>query len=127
MQPISLPSRRNYNNVGTYNNGFEYKLMPLSFNLQQKGNDSLHPDLNGRFSYNHGDLVAGTCVYDKKEHYGTIINILYNEKTNKPVIAYILDADSSLVLPLKYNTLCPAKYEKIDFDRDIDILNHLNS
>ena len=127
MQPINAPSVRNYNNVGTRNNGFEYKLMPLSFNLQQKGNDNTHNELNGRFKYNHGDLVSGMCVYDKKDHYGTIINILYDEKTNKPKIAYILDAESSLVLPLVYRTLFKAKYEKINWDADIEQLNNLYS
>lgn len=34
MQPVSQPSVRNYNNVGTRNNGFQYRIMPLAFNLQ---------------------------------------------------------------------------------------------
>lgn len=122
MIPINTPARRNYNNVGTHNNGFEYKIMPLSFNLQQKGNDNLENNLNDRFSYNFGDLVQGVCVYDKAEHKGTIINILYNEKTNKPKIAYILDAYSSQVLPLIYNTLYKAYYENLEFIEDEDEL-----
>lgn len=114
MIPVNTPARRNYNNVGSYNNGFEYKMMPLSFNLQQKGNDNLPNDLNSRFSFNYGDLVQGTCIYDKEEHKGTIINILYDEKTNKPRIAYILDAYSKLVLPIIYSTLYKAFYESLD-------------
>ena len=62
------------------------------------------------------------CVYDKAEHKGTIINILYNEKTNKPKIAYILDAYSSQVLPLIYNTLYKAYYENLEFIEDEDEL-----
>ena len=122
--PISVntPARRNYNNVGTYNNGFEYRIMPLSFNLQQKGNDNLSNNLNNRFSFNHGDLVQGMCIYDKREHMGTIINILYDEKTNKHRIAYILDTDSSQVLPLIYNSLQFTQYNEFTFDEDTEDL-----
>ena len=119
MIPINTPARRNYNNVGTYNNGFEYKIMPLSFNLQQKGNDNLPNELNNRFSFNYGDLVTGTCIYDQEEHQGTIINILYDEKTNKPRIAYILDSYSSMVLPIIYSTLYFSFYESLDVTKPL--------
>lgn len=122
MIPINTPARRNYNNVGTYNNGFEYRIMPLSFNLQQKGNDNLNNKLNDRFTFNHGDLVQGTCIYDKREHMGTIINILYDEKTNKPRVAYILDTDSSQVLPLIYSSLQNGQYNDFTFDEDAEDL-----
>jgi hypothetical protein len=58
MQPINAPSVRNYNNVGTRNNGFQYRLMPLSFNLQQKGNTVNH-NVSNRVIYNIGDYITG--------------------------------------------------------------------
>ena len=103
MQPINAPSVRNYNNIGTRNNGFEYRIMPLSFNLQQRGNSKIKYEK--RVKFNVSDRVTGICYYDKKEHSGQILNIVYNEETNKPITAYILDNENKFVLPLKYSTL----------------------
>ena len=75
--------------------------------------------LNDRFSFNFGDLVTGTCVYDNEEHQGTIINIFYDEKTNKPKIAYILDSYSSMVLPLIYSTLYFSFYESLEVTKPL--------
>lgn len=105
MLPINAPSVRNYNNVGTRNNGFEYRLMPLSFNLQQKGNTKSNLNIKSRVKFNVSDYVSGICYYDKKEHSGEILNIIYDEKTNKPISVYILDDENKFVLPLKYSTL----------------------
>ena len=105
MQPINAPSVRNYNNVGTRNNGFEYRLMPLSFNLQQKGNTKSLANVKHRVEYNNGDCVTGVCLYDKKLHTGYILNVLYDEQTNKPTTVYILDSENKFVLPLSYKSL----------------------
>ena len=123
MQPINAPSVRNYNNVGTRNNGFQYRIVPLSFNLQQKGNDKLYTKTE-REIYHIGDIVEGQCIYDKKYHIGQIVSILYDEKTNKPIMVYILDKDKRFYLPLKINTLTLHKdkyilYEKYNFDKTI--------
>ena len=123
MQPINAPSVRNYNNVGTRNNGFQYRIVPLSFNLQQKGNDihNLHTDK--RNLYNIGDIVQGICIYDKKEHIGQILNIIYDEKTNKPIVVYIMDSETKFNLPLYYNSLFMSNkenlYESFNFDKSI--------
>ena len=130
MQPIYQPSVRNYNNVGTRNNGFQYRILPLSFNLQQKGNDKKNMHIQKRDLYNIGDIVDGICLYDNKIHKGTILNIIYDEKTNNPISVYIMDKKTKQVLPLKYNSLYISnKYElyneKLNFDKTIQ--KYLNS
>ncbi len=130
MQPIYQPSVRNYNNVGTRNNGFQYRILPLSFNLQQKGNDIKNMHIQNRDLYNIGDIVDGICLYDNKIHKGTILNIIYDEKTNNPISVYIMDKKTKQVLPLKYNSLYISnKYElyneKLNFDKTIQ--KYLNS
>ena len=123
MQPINAPSVRNYNNVGTRNNGFQYKLMPLSFNLQQKGNDKTFLTKDNRDKFIIGDRVSGLCLYDNKEHKGHITNIIYDEKTNKPISVYILDAETKFYIPLSYQSLSTEPnsviYEKLNFDKSI--------
>lgn len=124
MQPIYQPSVRNYNNVGTRNNGFQYRLVPLSFNLQQKGNDIKNMHIKNRDQYNIGDIVEGKCLYDNKIHFGNILQIIYDEKTNNPITVYILDKDTKQTLPLKYNTLYKVYKselynEKYNFDKTI--------
>ena len=130
MQPIYQPSVRNYNNVGTRNNGFQYRILPLSFNLQQKGDDKNNMHIQERDLYNIGDIVDGICLYDNKIHKGTILNIIYDEKTNNPISVYIMDKKTKQVLPLKYNSLYISnKYElyneKLNFDKTIQ--KYLNS
>lgn len=130
MQPIYQPSVRNYNNVGTRNNGFQYRILPLSFNLQQKGNDIKNMHIQNRDLYNIGDIVDGICLYDNKIHKGIILNIIYDEKTNNPISVYIMDKKTKHVLPLKYNSLYISnKYElyneKLNFDKTIQ--KYLNS
>lgn len=130
MQPIYQPSVRNYNNVGTRNNGFQYRILPLSFNLQQKGNDIKNMHIQKRDLYNIGDIVDGICLYDNKTHKGTILNIIYDEKTNNPISVYIMDKKTKQILPLKYNSLYISnKYElyneKLNFDKTIQ--KYLNS
>ena len=127
MQPINAPSVRNYNNIGTRNNGFQYKLMPLSFNLQQKGNShiSLYTDI--RHEFNIGDIVQGLCLYDQKEHIGYITQIIYDEKTNNPISVYIIDYKTKFNLPLNYSTLEKVYksniYESFNFDKTINKIN----
>ena len=120
MQPINAPSVRNYNNVGTRNNGFLYKLMPLSFNLQQRGNDKHNLSLSNKDKFFIGDIVSGICLYDYKTHIGNITQIIYDEKTSNPISVYILDKDTKLNLPLNYSTLEKENkhilYEKFNFD-----------
>ena len=123
MQPINAPSVRNYNNTGTRNNGFQYKLMPLSFNLQQKGNSKSYISTDERNKFNIGDIVTGICLYDSKEHTGYITQIIYDEKTNKPLSVYIMDYETKFNLPLNYSTLeIEYKYnlyESFNFDKAI--------
>lgn len=85
------PSQRNYNNIGTRNNGFQYKILPLSFNLQQKGNDINTKRFN-KCSFNIGDYVYGYDINDDI-HYGNILRIKINIH-NKITRIYILDEDT---------------------------------
>ena len=123
MQPINAPSVRNYNNTGTRNNGFQYKLMPLSFNLQQKGNSNTNFYTDKRNKFSIGDIVTGICLYDYKEHTGYITQIIYDEKTNNPLSVYIMDYKTKFNLPLNYSTLEKEYksniYENLHFDKSI--------
>lgn len=118
MLPVNQPSVRNYNNVGTRNNGFQYRIMPLSFNLQQKGNSLIHKTDNG--VYKIGDTISGKCLYDKKVHIGKVVNIIFDINTNKPLSFYIMDSKTRQLLPIKADT---AKYiqknvhESYNFDK----------
>ena len=86
--------------------------------------------IQNRDLYNIGDIVDGICLYDNKIHKGTILNIIYDEKTNNPISVYIMDKKTKQVLPLKYNSLYISnKYElyneKLNFDKTIQ--KYLNS
>ena len=101
MQPIQQPSVRNYNNVGTRNNGFQYRIMPLSFNLQQRGN-STNRCIVTRCIFNIGDTVSGTCIY-------------------------IMDLSTRMVLPVKADTakiLSQKLVENYSFDKSISKLKN---
>ena len=131
MQPINAPSVRNYNNTGTRNNGFQYKLMPLSFNLQQKGNSKVYASTDERNKFNIGDIVTGLCLYDSKQHIGYITQIIYDEKTNKPLSVYIMDYETKFNLPLNYSTLEKEYksniYESFNFDKAIKYCKKLKN
>lgn len=110
MNPINQPSSRNYNINGT--NGFLYKIMPLSFNLQQRGNDCKTKKYN-KCKFNIGDNVRGTCLEDKKEHTGRITNILFSTNTEVPYLVYIIDNKTRQKLSLNYSSL---EYNRSNID-----------
>lgn len=119
MNPINQPSQRNYNiNGSTRNNGFLYKIMPLSFNLQQRGNDIKIKKYN-KCKFNIGDNVKGLCIDDQKYHSGRITNILFSSTTQVPYLVYIIDNKTRSKLTLNYNSL---KYnKKIDESYGFDV------
>ena len=120
MQPISQPSVRNYNNVGTRNNGFQYRIMPLSFNLQQKGNSS-NSCVVTRCIFNIGDNISGVCIYDKKKPTGRIVNIVFDEQ-NDPLSLYIMDHKTRMILPIIADTakiISKKLSENFNFDKSI--------
>ena len=105
MNPINQPSQRNYNiNGSTRNNGFLYKIMPLSFNLQQRGNDVKTKKYN-KCKFNIGDNVKGLCIDDQKYHTGRITNILFSSTTQVPYLVYVIDNKTRNKLTLNYNSL----------------------
>lgn len=84
------------NSMGPY---FEYKVMPLLHNLDQKsGSDKMKDPY-----FLVGDLVEGKCKYNDKTYKGRIQRILKDENGQNSII-YILTSDS-LILPLKFNTI----------------------
>lgn len=84
-------------------NGFSYTILPLAFNLQQKGNTT--PNDKGVFKYYVGDYVEGECEYDNKDHQG-IIKYLYNDpNTNKVKLVYVQDMKNQHIVPLKASTV----------------------
>lgn len=132
MQPYNQPSVRNYNNVGTKNNGFQYKIVPLSFNLQQR-TSGIKKDVNIRCICKFGDIVKGKSIDDNKTYSGRVINITFDEKTNKPLIIYILDSKTRKTIGLMYKSIVQLKHNnennsmKINIDKAIDnALNECN-
>ena len=120
MQPVSQPSVRNYNNVSTRNNGFQYRIMPLAFNLQQRGNGSTSCVVT-RCIFNIGDSISGECVYDNKKYTGKIVNIVFDEEDD-PLSLYIMDSKTRMVLPIKADSakILPKKLsENYSFDKAI--------
>lgn len=125
MQPIQQPSVRNYNNVGTRNNGFQYRIMPLSFNLQQRDN-STNRCIVTRCIFNIGDTVSGTCIYDNKIHTGKVVNIVFDMEDD-PLSLYIMDLSTRMVLPVKADTakiLSQKLVENYSFDKSISKLKN---
>ena len=81
----------------------EYRILPLSFNLQQKGNSSKEDFRD--WPINIGQYVYGKCVYDKKEHHGRILNFYYEEGKNDLIkYIFILDQNREIV-PLMPETV----------------------
>jgi len=95
-----------YNNI-TYNTpGFSYSIMPLQFNLCQRGNDNA-PKMNNK-AYKHfvGELVRGISPYDEKEHKGVIVELYYTVEDNeKPSYCYITDMEDSQRILLYADTV----------------------
>lgn len=90
--------------------GFSYNIMPLSFNLQQKGNST--PNDKGVFKYYVGDHVQGICKYNDKQYKGIIKHILYNN--DKVTLVYIIDDKTSNILPLDANSIRHCTYKVQD-------------
>lgn len=83
--------------------GFSYNILPLQFNLQQKGNTK--PNDKGVFKYYVGDFVTGICEYDDNQHNGIIKHLYYDPETAKVKLVYIQDMETQQIVPLKANTV----------------------
>jgi hypothetical protein len=96
MRPVNengYPFNPNTVNHGTnyYNWGFEYKIMPLSFNLQQKGNDKEMAKYDKEFKEETlyiGNRVTGVSPKDDEEHTGKIVNFTFTDCTGR-LIKYV--------------------------------------
>lgn len=79
----------------------EYRILPLSHNLEQKGNTNKDTNI---VYISIGNKVSGKCVYDNKIHYGTITRLFVPEGSVLVSLVYILDENSQIV-PLYPETI----------------------
>lgn len=105
--------------------GFSYSILPLSFNLQQKGNSKLNT--KGIYKYYVGDFVSGICINDNKQHNGIIKYLHYKPGTTKVQYTYILDNKTSQIIPLKADSVKKIKNDIIS-NRSLNyMLNNQNN
>lgn len=89
--------------------GFSYNILPLKFNLQQKGNSK--PNDKGVFKHYVGDYVKGTCEYDDKEHKGIIRHLYYSPENGKVKLVYVQDMNTQQIVPLQADTVKSIKWQ----------------
>lgn len=80
----------------------EYRILPLTHSLEQKGN-STKTNLH-EFPIRVGDAVYGKCLYDGKIHTGKISRFYYEEGSTLIKYVYIIDQNAELV-PLYPSTV----------------------
>lgn len=97
------PVKINYGGP-TENSGLEYKIMPLSFSLSQKGNDNRPLYKNTKFSI--GEEVKGFCPIDGNTYIGRIIQYYYNREGIANYVV-ILDALTKRKVTLDSKSLQP--------------------
>lgn len=81
---------------------FVYQILPLSTSLSQRGNSK---KIKSKPALLVGDIVKGTCIYDKKEHVGTVQRIYIEEGQTKPSYVYIIDRGTHISIPLRASTV----------------------
>lgn len=96
-----------YNMQGGYNtSGFSYSILPLQFNLGQKGNDMQPSIENKSFKFFVGEMVKGFSPYDNKKHQGIIKYLYYTvEDQETPKLVYVHDMDINNIIPLTPDSL----------------------
>ena len=115
--PMS-PSVPNYGGGNNFHWGFEYKICPLSFNLQQKGNDKKLDKLNREvFSKKIyvGNRVCGKSPKDGKFHTGKIVNFTFKNSSGRDLMfVWILDEKTMTRVYLEPDTIEVLKVEDND-------------
>lgn len=115
--PMS-PSVPNYGSGNNFHWGFEYKICPLSFNLQQKGNDKQLAKLNREvFSKKIyvGNRVCGKSPKDGKKHIGKIVNFTFRNSSGRDLMfVWILDEKTMTRVYLDPETIEVLKVEDND-------------
>lgn len=84
------------NSFGPY---FEYSVLPLQHNLDQKGGTDT---MKSKY-FLVGDYIEGVSPYDDKIHQGKIQRILKDEN-GKNNLVYIL-TDETEIIPVKFDTI----------------------
>lgn len=87
--------------------GFSYEIKPLSFTLNQKGNDPGPEDKNKAFKHFVGDYVSGYCPYDGKKHSGMIKYMYWKPGSDGtlPALVYVQDFDNEDTIPLEGSSI----------------------
>ena len=87
--------------------GFSYEIKPLSFTLNQKGNDPAPLNKNKSFKHFVGDHVTGYCPYDGKKHEGMIKYIYWQPGSDgtMPTLVYVQDFNNEDTIPLDAKTV----------------------
>lgn len=106
--------------------GFSYKIVPLSFNLQQrKGGRRVSAEAERSNKYFPGETVQGKSRRDGEQHIGVIQQIHVGDGS-VPDIAFVLDMETSRLEPLLYGTLRRTSTKR-DGDMSLDyFLTHCN-
>lgn len=103
---LALNESAGINGIGTPMFGgspyFIYQILPLQSSLSQRGNSK---KLKKNPCLFVGDLVKGTCIYDKKEHVGTVQRIYIEEGQTVPSYVYVLDKNTNVSIPLRASTV----------------------
>lgn len=116
-----------FSSNGFNNKGFSYQIMPLQFNLCQKGNDPVPKLKNKAFKHFVGDIVKGISPYDDKMHKGYVKYIYYKTGEKFPYYVYIQDMENQTIIPLDAKTVKKVVNHIIGQNIHIDyLLNHGN-
>lgn len=84
---------------------FEYRLLPLSNNLGQRGYKTFSKIELDTYPIKRGDYISGVSPKDEKRHYGTIQRFYVPEGETEFEWVFILDKDSSEIIAVYPDTV----------------------
>lgn len=101
---MSLGIGQNYHSSadGLY---FEYRLLPLTNNLGQRGYKTYTKAELDTFDIKKGDYVSGVSPVDEKRHYGVIQRFFIPEGSTEIEWVFILDRDTSEIMAVYPDTV----------------------
>jgi len=101
---MSLGIGQNYHSSadGLY---FEYRLLPLTNNLGQRGYKTYTKAELDTFDIKKGDYVSGVSPIDEKRHYGVIQRFFIPEGSTEIEWVFILDKDTSEIMAVYPDTV----------------------
>ena len=101
---ISLGAGQNYKSSAD-SLYFEYKLLPLSNNLGQRGYKTFSKTELDTYPIKQGDYVSGVSPIDEKRHYGVIQRFYVPEGQTEFEWVFILDKDTSEIIAVYPDTV----------------------